>query len=60
VAARQLTSCVLYLHLAVAAIGVRAAQAGSWQQAAVPNAPDLDAGFRLLYELKPAGVGGTA
>jgi len=36
----------------VVALGVRAAPGGSWQ-AEVLNAPELDAGFRLLYELKP-------
>jgi len=43
---------VLYLHLIAVALGVRVAQAGSWQ-AEVSDAPELDAGFRLLYELKP-------
>ena len=36
----------------MAALSVRAAPAGSWQ-AEFLNASELDAGFHLLYELKP-------
>ncbi len=51
-AVRQRTSCGLFLHLIAVALGVRAAPAGPCQ-AEVLNASELDAGFRLLYELKP-------
>ena len=37
--------------VALVALAVRAAPVGSWQAKA--DAPGLDAGFRLLYELKP-------
>jgi len=46
------TSCALFLHLIVAAFEVRAAPAGPGQ-AEISDAPELDAGFHLLYELKP-------
>jgi hypothetical protein len=50
---RQL-SCWLLLHLIVVALSARAASAWSWRaQAEVLNASELDAGFHLLYELKP-------
>jgi hypothetical protein len=51
--ARQFSSCALLFHLTVVALGVRAEPAGPWQ-AKVSDAPELDAGFCLLYELEPA------
>ena len=50
-AVRRRTSCGLFLHLIVVALVVRAAPARS-QPAEFLNAPELDAGFHLLYELK--------
>ena len=49
---RQRTSRGCCFHLALVALAVQAAPAGSWQ-AEVSDAPELDAGFHLLYELKP-------
>jgi len=50
----RLLSCWLLLHLIVLALSTRAASAWSWRaQAEVLNASELDAGFHLLYELKP-------
>jgi hypothetical protein len=47
-------SCWSLLLPIVAALSVRATPTWSWQaQAEVLNASELDAGFRLLYELKP-------
>jgi len=40
-------------HVAVVALALQATPAGSWQPK-VLNASELDAGFHLLYELKPA------
>ncbi len=45
-------SCSSLLLSGVVALSVRAAPAGPWQ-AEVLNASELDAGFSLLYELKP-------
>jgi hypothetical protein len=47
---RRRTSCGLFLPLLVAALGVPAAPAGVQAEALI--VPELDAGFRLLYELK--------
>jgi hypothetical protein len=52
VAVRQQTSRGYCFHVALVALAVQAASVGSWQ-AEVSDAPELDAGFRLLYELKP-------
>ena len=51
-AVRRHISCGLFFQLVVLALGARAAPAGRWQ-AEVLITPELDAGFRLLYELKP-------
>jgi len=51
VAVGQLTS--RWLEVALFALTVRAVPARVWQFE-VSDAPELDAGFRLLYELKPA------
>jgi hypothetical protein len=51
-AARRQTSRGLFLQLMVVALAVRAAPRGPWQ-AEVLITPERDAGFRLLYELKP-------
>lgn len=48
----QRSACGLIIHLGVVALGARAAQTGSGQ-VEVLRAPELDAGFHLLYELKP-------
>ena len=52
-AIQQRASHWRWLRVAVVALALQAAPAGS-QQAGVSDAPDLDAGFHLLYELKPA------
>ena len=51
-AVRQPTSRGWYFHLALVALAVQAASSWAWQ-AEVFDTPELDAGFRLLYELKP-------
>jgi hypothetical protein len=49
---RQRTSRGYCFHVAAVALAVQAGLAGSWQ-AEVSDPPELDAGFRLLYELRP-------
>jgi hypothetical protein len=44
--------------IVVLALAVLAASAGAWQ-ARIADAPELDAGFRLLYELKPVEARAT-
>ena len=46
---RQRISRGYCFHLALVTLGASA----GWAQAGVSGAPDLDAGFRLLYELRP-------
>ena len=48
---RRRTSCVLFLHIVVVALGVRMAPA-ELRQTVVMNGSELDAGYHLLYELK--------
>ncbi len=50
-AVRRRTSWVLLVHFIAVALGVAAAPAAPGQ-GKVPDSPILDAGFRLLYELK--------
>lgn len=52
-AERQRTSRGWCFHLALVTLAAQAAPAGAWQ-AEVFDTPELDAGFHLLYELKPA------
>ncbi len=52
-AVRQRTSRGYFFNVALLTFAVQAAPVGSWQ-AEVSDAPELDAGFRLLYEMKPA------
>jgi hypothetical protein len=54
---RRRTSCRSSIHLALLALAVQAVPAGAWQDK-VSDAPELDAGFRLLYELKPGEARG--
>lgn len=49
---RQRTSRAFCFRAALVALAVQAAPVGSWQ-AKASGAPELDAGFHLLYELKP-------
>jgi hypothetical protein len=51
-AAWQRALCGHFFHVALLAIAVQAAPVPSGQ-ADILNAPELDVGFRLLYELKP-------
>lgn len=52
---RSLACSLLCSAVAGAALGAPAGPAGLGQiRADLPNAPDLDAGFHLLYELQPA------
>jgi hypothetical protein len=52
VAVRQQTSGAFFIHLTLVALAVQTAPDGSCQ-AEVSDAPELDSGFHLLYELKP-------
>jgi len=52
VAARQRSSCGCCFQVAVVALALQAAPTGS-SQPEVLKASELDAGFHLLYELKP-------
>jgi hypothetical protein len=52
VAVRQRTLRGHCFHVALLALAVQAVPVGSWQ-AEVSDAPELDVGFQLLYELKP-------
>jgi len=49
---RQRSSCGPVFQLVLVALAMHAAPAVAWQFE-VSNAPELDSGFRLLYELKP-------
>ena len=51
-AVRQRALRAYCLHVVLVALAVQAVPARAWQ-AAVSDAPELDAGFRLLYALKP-------
>ena len=51
-AVRQRTLRGHCFHVALMALAVQAVPVGSWQ-AEVSDAPELDSGFHLLYELKP-------
>jgi hypothetical protein len=50
---RHRTSRGYYFQVALAALAVQASLVGWWQAAEVSDPPELDAGFRLLYDLRP-------